>query len=363
MNKWIQAALPMVLGAGLAATGIGAPLAAAMVGGGAALRARKVDDASGGNALMTGLSAGMGAYGGANLMGGLQSLGSAQAPSALAGRSGVIQPASVAELGGANAAPGMSMGQAGMSSVPRSTAVADLGAMSNQATPWANIERGFGQTLTSPQQSIAQMGGWKSVGMNAAMAGAPIAEAAMRPEMPRPIEAPKGTMYNYEYDPGTQEFLPTDSSAEQRYFRPQYNLMSTRTAADGGLMALMGGGPVAQMSERAQPYIDRAAEGAPSYAGGGLSDLGHYSDGGRMLRGPGDGVSDSIPASIEGKRPARLADGEFVVPARAVSELGNGSSEAGARQLYAMLDRIQSARGKTTKNIAKKNNPKRLMPA
>jgi hypothetical protein len=58
-------------------------------------------------------------------------------------------------------------------------------------------------------------------------------------------------------------------------------------------------------------------------------------------------VSDSIPASIGGKRPARLADGEFVVPARIVSELGNGSTEAGARKLYAMLDRVQAGRKKS----------------
>ena len=76
-------------------------------------------------------------------------------------------------------------------------------------------------------------------------------------------------------------------------------------------------------------------------------NLGGYSDGGRLLKGPGDGVSDSIPATIGHKQPARLADGEFVVPARHVSELGNGSTEAGARKLYAMLDRIQSARAKT----------------
>jgi hypothetical protein len=84
-------------------------------------------------------------------------------------------------------------------------------------------------------------------------------------------------------------------------------------------------------------------------AGGGAVDghLGDYSDGGRLLRGPGDGVSDSIPASIGGKRPARLAEGEFVVPARIVSELGNGSTEAGAKQLYAMMDRVQKARSKS----------------
>ena len=85
----------------------------------------------------------------------------------------------------------------------------------------------------------------------------------------------------------------------------------------------------------------------PGMATGGISDLGGYSDGGRLLRGPGDGVSDSIPAVIGHKRPARLADGEFVVPARIVSELGNGSTEAGARKLYAMLDRIQAGRKKS----------------
>jgi hypothetical protein len=79
----------------------------------------------------------------------------------------------------------------------------------------------------------------------------------------------------------------------------------------------------------------------------GISTLGSYSDGGRLLKGPGDGVSDSIPAVIGGKEPARLAEGEFVVPARIVSELGNGSTDAGAKQLYAMMDRIQGARHKT----------------
>ena len=85
-----------------------------------------------------------------------------------------------------------------------------------------------------------------------------------------------------------------------------------------------------------------------SYAQGGLGSLGGYSDGGRLLRGPGDGVSDSIPATVGNRQPARLADGEFVVPARIVSELGNGSTEAGARALYKMMDRIQANRRKTT---------------
>jgi hypothetical protein len=82
-------------------------------------------------------------------------------------------------------------------------------------------------------------------------------------------------------------------------------------------------------------------------AKGGISTLGDYSDGGRLLKGPGDGVSDDIPAQIGQRQPARLADGEFVVPARIVSEIGNGSTDAGARKLYAMMDRVQKARRKS----------------
>lgn len=87
--------------------------------------------------------------------------------------------------------------------------------------------------------------------------------------------------------------------------------------------------------------------GLMGYAAGGISSLGGYSDGGRLLKGPGDGVSDSIPATINNKQPAKLADGEFVVPARIVSEIGNGSTDAGARKLYAMMDRVQNRRKKT----------------
>jgi hypothetical protein len=111
------------------------------------------------------------------------------------------------------------------------------------------------------------------------------------------------------------------------------------------------------------------ARGSLFAEGGGISDagynLGGYSDGGRLLRGPGDGVSDSIPAVIGKKQPARLADGEFVVPARIVSELGNGSTEAGARKLYAMMDRIQKARGKTVGKgkVAKNSRSEKHLPA
>jgi hypothetical protein len=97
------------------------------------------------------------------------------------------------------------------------------------------------------------------------------------------------------------------------------------------------------------------------FAQGGISDLGGYSDGGRMLKGPGDGMSDSIPASIENKRPARLATDEFVLPADVVSHLGNGSSEAGAKVLYAMMDKVRKARTGHAKQ-GKQINPSKFMP-
>ena len=98
---------------------------------------------------------------------------------------------------------------------------------------------------------------------------------------------------------------------------------------------------------------------------GGIANLGGYSDGGRLLKGPGDGVSDSIPAVIGNRQPARLADGEFVIPARIVSELGNGSTDAGARKLYAMMDRIQRARKKSVgkERVAINSKADKYLPA
>ena len=87
-----------------------------------------------------------------------------------------------------------------------------------------------------------------------------------------------------------------------------------------------------------------------------------YAAGGKLLRGPGDGMSDSIPAVIGGTQRAALADGEFVMPADVVAHLGNGSTTAGAGRLYEMMDRVRKARtGSTTQPPAV--NMGRLMPA
>ena len=86
-----------------------------------------------------------------------------------------------------------------------------------------------------------------------------------------------------------------------------------------------------------------------------------YAKGG-YLDGPGDGMSDSIPATINGRQPARLADGEFVVSADVVSHLGNGSTKAGSKKLYAMMDKVRKARTGTTKQ-GRQINPDKYLPA
>ena len=116
-----------------------------------------------------------------------------------------------------------------------------------------------------------------------------------------------------------------------------------------------------------QPQLDprytyAAHGGLMSLARGGIATLGGYSDGGRLLKGPGDGMSDNIPAMIGAKQPARLADGEFVIPADVVSHLGNGSTEAGANVLYKMMNKVRRARTGNPKQ-GKQINPKKFIPS
>jgi hypothetical protein len=119
------------------------------------------------------------------------------------------------------------------------------------------------------------------------------------------------------------------------------------------------------LDQLGRSYTTHAAEGGiMSLAHGGqIPSLGDYSAGGnpRLLRGPGDGMSDNIPATIAGKQPARLADGEFVVPADVVSHLGNGSTEAGANVLYQMMERVRKARTGNP-NQGKQINPQKFVP-
>lgn len=108
-------------------------------------------------------------------------------------------------------------------------------------------------------------------------------------------------------------------------------------------------------------FVAAAKGGLMSLAHGGVTSLGGYSDGGRLLKGPGDGMSDNIPASISNRQPARLADGEFVIPADVVSHLGNGSTDAGAKVLYKMMDQVRRARTGNPKQ-GKQIKPQKFIP-
>jgi hypothetical protein len=195
---------------------------------------------------------------------------------------------------------------------------------------------------------------------------------------------PVAEVYNYETNQPTRPFNPNEGSPEfnipsnvpvdpssgmaeiQQMFANQgytdfipdaHTDYSGNTGANGGLVYnyAMGGGIGAYYPEPDDGDRQLGVAGlnqGPQYPMQGIGyamggHLGGYSDGGQLLKGPGDGVSDDIPAQIGNRQPARLADGEFVVPARIVSELGNGSTDAGAKRLYAMMDRIQKNRGKT----------------
>jgi hypothetical protein len=159
---------------------------------------------------------------------------------------------------------------------------------------------------------------------------------------------------------------PFYQSPEFKAYQNDPSMYATADMYDSPYFGRMSSGSVGRAMDRAyEQYKNKSNTPAAvvEAAQGGLMGLGSYSDGGRLLKGPGDGVSDDIPAMIGDKQPARLADGEFVIPARIVSELGNGSTEAGARKLYAMMDRVQKARGKTLKNVAANSKADKHLPA
>jgi len=189
-----------------------------------------------------------------------------------------------------------------------------------------------------------------------------------------------GPLSKFQYDPS--RYTP-NIPAQPTPYTPQY-----RSYAGGGPVEMMAnanaigqntGYPMANIHQGAYatPYQTPISEnvlsgasdtnidpytGEEKFASGGIAALGAYSDGGQMLKGPGDGMSDNIPATIAGKQPARLANDEFVVPADVVSHLGNGSSDAGAKQLYKMMDRVRQARtGKKAQGTEIK--PDKYMPA
>ena len=388
---FLSSLLPTIIGAGLTVASGGAlsPLmAAGLTGAGYGLYT--------GN-LGKGLMAGLGAYGGAGLGAGLTAAGTDAA------MAGVAAPQMLADTASntlplANYAPQVQAAQAAA-----------------EATPWSTAAKGLGALGTEGGRS-AFMSGMSGAPYSGMAAGASLL-GALTPENTRLGGGNQKSLirpYTFERTQNPNAYAPSPTaysgqpfrSSEQNYFNDRFTALDPYAApgpeykAAGGLTALAVGGPVETMSAvnavgdnlqypqsgietamYSNPMVQRPLAsnviksgidtpvdpytGEERMAAGGISHLGDYSDGGRLLRGPGDGVSDSIPASIGNRQPARLADGEFVVPARIVSEIGNGSTEAGARKLYAMMDRVQNARKKSVgkKKVAVDSKAEKYLPA
>jgi hypothetical protein len=140
----------------------------------------------------------------------------------------------------------------------------------------------------------------------------------------------------------------------------------------GGLLGLLGRKSAPQLPVGYQGGIPKfkTIRGKPgegitmekTAAGGGLMDLAQGGRPARYLRGGTDGMADKIKTDIDGKQPARLSHGEFVIPADVVSHLGNGNSDAGADVLYDMMAKVRKARTGTTKQ-GKQINPRKMIPA
>lgn len=146
----------------------------------------------------------------------------------------------------------------------------------------------------------------------------------------------------FQFDPteAAKRYGPTPeqiAAGQQVYQQQMADLYTPRSVPD----VQMTGSPLVQANQptTTQPATQQATTTVPAETG---------MAGGGFLKGRGDGMSDEIKATINEKQPARLSDGEFVIPADVVAHLGNGSSKAGAQKLYDMMARVRKARtGKT----------------
>ena len=323
----------------------------------------------------------------ASQLAGLASLAPAAAPAAAAGAE-FAGAGAFGDIAAGNAAAGAAVPTAATGAVPGAAGVDAIGSGMNTQYVGQQASMIPGVTAPAAPSGIAGMfdkaatayGGLPTV----LKYGIPLAAVAMYADRNKggtPEQKPyDGPLSQLKYDPN--RYQPLEVKPPTPY-TPVYK--DYRNMADGGFLGAVGkgfGADLARLLNRQQeekyatpplnydparydPEVGTKMVARPGMAGGGLADLGGYADyarGGRMLKGPGDGMSDSIPAVIAGKQPARLANDEFVVPADVVSHLGNGSSDAGAKQLYRMMDKVRAARtGKQAQ--AKQINPNKYMPA
>jgi hypothetical protein len=391
--------LPMIAGMALAPLTAGTSLA--FLGATPLASALTVGSLTGlaTGSLKKGLMAGLGAYGGAGIGQGM-SAAAGTAENLAATAPITPDPGSFGQIGQSNlatlptSAPTPPFAAPTMGSPFQTPGVnlgaSDLGNLANIPPPAPTGLDAFTGGTKAMLQTGAPGEAARSAFMKATPTGSLTAAgtslaSALTPE-PAPLPTSKSFIRGYDLDitnpSGTPMYTPQDTR-EREQVRYAYRPRGVYEAAQGGLTALNGqtyddeygrdeykaGGQAKAKSKslKGNPYYkfadsrkDSSMEAAveQNFAKGGLGAALPP----RFLSGGGDGMSDSIKANIDGKQEARLADGEFVVPADVVSHLGNGSSKAGAKKLYAMMDKIRKARTGRTRQ-APEVNARRYMPA
>jgi hypothetical protein len=369
---------------------------------------------SGDDLLMGGLSGGLGGYGGAGLAGAnaaaklsaQQAMGTGTFNAGNAAMAGYTGPTSMMSTlsssgAGAGAGAGAGIGSLGTKTAnaianPMGRAGVSTNMLGSGSTPVANLDMSNAGGYQYTAQDFAgsgptakfgtdygisdvagQLGGGDPMagyGKMALTAAGPL-EAAFTPEY-KPYETPEDEKYdpnrslNLNMDTGINEALTKDSGL--RLFAKGGTVQPQAGGGGGGgggvnnLLRNMMEGTAQNMQTTGVPEgmsiadVIRAGRGyMPGPKGGVKLAQGGYLDGGML---PGDGMSDDVPANIDGEQEAALSQGEFVVPADVVSHLGNGSSDAGSKKLYAMMDKVRMART-GNKQQGKQINPERYMPA
>jgi hypothetical protein len=405
--NFLKSILPVVAGAALAPFTGGASMAALLVGGGTALMT---------GSLEKGLMAGLGAFGGASLAGSLSAAGAAATAPTVTGTTAGLgaQGAAGAQAaltsGGASAVPGAvqtggakflqaagtQMAPQGAATLVPGTAQAGLQAAASGATApitYGNMGTGFSQIVQGSPSArnvfMQDIGGVK--GLATKVAGPVLAGSAFSAEEPdtgggKPQEyiRPYGFDFNradvdpeFRYRTGEKG----ESTAEQRYLTPTFTPMGVFKAGTEPGPSFYGTPTQEQLALYSKPKdstLGLAAGGIAGLGKGGLKDgafivpadvvahLGNGSNdagqkllarglGARPIKGKGDGMSDSIPTSIEGKQPARVADGEAYIPPEVVKKVGS-------KRLYDMMAKIRKARTNTTRQ-APEVDPRKFMPA
>jgi len=377
-GDFFSSLLPMAAGILLAPGTGGASLVASSLGETAAVAApvvagmatgAAVAGAKGEDPLMGGLMGGLGGYGGGNIG---SSLGKMGAQGGFEASKNLVGPQLTLEGGLSSAGSGQGM----MSTLANQAVKA---APTTFAEGMGNMGRGLGK-LVSP-------GGYDTftspaIGGSGTQLATSIGIPALQAMQPKPIdttdeEAKRKAEASKYVDPITGKLNPYQS-------RPNFGTMlmatggtvntNSSTISSGGIQDLYGtndqttgtqdlskdGYGIGRLENLASQGSNAKAADSFYAMGGPIA----FAKGGHQgyLDGAGDGMSDSIPATIEGKQPARLADGEFVIPADVVSHIGNGSSKAGAKNLYAMMNKVRKARTGNPKQ-GKQINPNKYMPA